>query len=174
MGDVLNICPRCSEDLPWNSTSCRCGWKKRRSGEKSLAPRVHIPCAHYDCIVDATIRVKTPTGMANLCPGHYTEHWRRQAADYVASIGLKTTTEKRAWCLEKLRGIGRQPPSHAWMDRINQRGVDVLAASGNRDAIAMLLRRGVIDGKGAVIEPALRRPMIEREAGQDDEEVAFS
>lgn len=43
--------------------------------------RPTVPCAHDGCAIPALCRVYTPTGWANLCPGHYaTEPVHRRPA----------------------------------------------------------------------------------------------
>jgi hypothetical protein len=159
MGDVYDQCPRCSDDLKWGAISCKCGWKKRKRGEeRGLPPRVPVQCAHDACSVDATIRVKTAIGWANLCYGHYLTHWQRGADAYCARAGLNTLEQKRWFCQNGMAAIGALTPER-WMETITQRAVDIIARSG-LDTLALdrMRARGIIDRENRVIPPQERMP----------------
>lgn len=159
MGDVYDQCPRCSDDLKWGATSCHCGWKKRKRGEeRGLPPRVPVQCAHYDCPDDATIRVRTATGWANLCRGHYDLHWQREADAFCKAAGLNTIEQKRWFCMNGMASIGSLTPER-WMETITQRAVDTIARSGlDTRALDRMRERGIIDSENRVIPPAARVP----------------
>ena len=157
MGDTNNQCPRCSQDLLWGEISCKCGWRKRAArGEGRRIPREPVACAHEGCPDDATIRLTTRTGWANVCRAHYDAHWGREAAQ--AAAHLSSVAEKRAHIRELLLSIGTQKPSREWMDRINQRGVDILIATGNRRVLDELTERGVIEDDGRLVPMESRVP----------------
>jgi len=164
MGDVLNQCPRCSDDLPWGATTCHCGWKKRKVAADKRAPREPVQCAHEDCPDDATIRVKTRTGWANFCRAHYASYHTLEAARATVHIG--GTAEKRAYIFAQLRSIAGRKPSRDWMDTINQGGVDILIASSNRRALDELLERGVIEDDGRLIPLENRAKALPAPAGE--------
>ncbi len=159
MGDVLHNCPRCSDDLPWGATSCHCGWKKRARGDgKKLASRVPVQCAYHDCPDDATIRIRTPTGWADLCRGHYVAHHQRIADAYCANAGLNTLEQKRWFCRQGMAAIGSLTPER-WMDTIKQRAVDIMVRSGlDERALERMRSAGIIDEINHVIEPGARDP----------------
>jgi hypothetical protein len=156
MGDVFNQCPRCSDDLPWGTTSCHCGWKKRKAAGDKRSPRDPVQCAHEDCQSDATIRVKTRTGWANFCRAHYVAYHTLEAAQATAHIG--GTQEKRAYIFAQLRRLAARAASRDWMATINQNGVDILITVGNRRMLDELLERGVIEDDGRLIPPEQRGP----------------
>lgn len=159
MGDVYDQCPRCSDDLKWGATSCHCGWKKRKRGEeRGLPPRVPVQCAYDGCTTDATIRVMTVTGWANLCRSHYDAHHGRMARSWCAERGLGTVSQMRAYIRETLAQITSAKPSREWMDTINQRGVDTLITMGDRRMLDELRERGVIEDDGRVIPRENRGP----------------
>jgi hypothetical protein len=170
MGDVFNQCPRCSDELTWGATSCHCGWKKRKAAGDRRAPREPVQCAHEDCGSDATIRLKTRTGWANFCRGHYDAYWTLEAAHATAHIG--GTREKRAFIFEQLRVLAGRKPSRDWMDTINQNGIDVLIATGNRRMLNELIERGVIEDDGRLIPPGQRGPRPALPAPSAEERAA--
>lgn len=168
MGDVYNHCPRCSEDLPWGATSCKCGWKQRKRGEgKQIAKRVPVQCAYDACPDDATIRIKTSTGLANLCRGHYDAHWQREADAYCKSAGFNTIEQKRWFCTNGMAAIGSLTPER-WMATITQRAVDIIARSGmDTRALDRMREAGIIDSENRVIPPSARepaKPLLQEEA----------
>jgi hypothetical protein len=157
MGDVYDQCPRCSDDLKWGATSCHCGWKKRKRGEeRGLPPRVPVQCAHEDCPDDATIRIKTPTGWANLCRGHYDAYYARVARSWCVERGLNTVEQMRAYIRERFARDRTAEISRDWMYQIGQAGVDILARSGAA-VLEELRERGIVDSQNRIVAPAPRQ-----------------
>jgi hypothetical protein len=164
MGNVFNQCPRCSVDLVWGATSCDCGWKKRaRSDRASRPPPDPVACAHDGCSSNATLRLRTATGWANLCRGHAERHWGRVAEDFcVFILGLKTLEEKKEYCLRGMAEVGQCTPER-WMDSIDQRTVDIILRAGlDQRALERMRAAGVLDRDNQVIpkeERAGRAPV---------------
>lgn len=51
----------------------------------------------------AICRIKTLTGMANMCRAHYDRYYLDSAKKYCDNLGLYTTDQKRQWVKEKAR-----------------------------------------------------------------------
>lgn len=58
-----------------------------RTPEKTEALE-HVPCAHETCDLEARVRVKTPTGWANMCLPHYERFHEDIALKNCAAKGL--------------------------------------------------------------------------------------
>jgi len=101
MSNVFNLCPRCSVDLPSGATSCVCGWKKRGSRPERKA-REPVQCAHDGCAIDATIRMRLPTGWGSVCRPHAERHWQEEADDFCTHMDLDTRAKQHGFVKEKL------------------------------------------------------------------------
>lgn len=73
-----------------------------------LPPRPSVSCAYELCMRGAIVRL----GPSNLCKAHYAFKFEAEAEEFCDRMGLRTITEKRAWCAEKMRGFGK-----AWKKR---------------------------------------------------------
>lgn len=105
----IDLCPRCQAPLKFlGATSCACGWKKRE--RKAEGPtqkeRVFVDCA-YECKNDATVRLMTKTGWANMCQRHHDMYHLAAAKAYTAELGLTTPAEMARWNKTHEFGKGR-------------------------------------------------------------------
>lgn len=108
MADI-DLCPRCQAPLKFNGAkSCDCGWRKReRPAERQQAPYVPKPCCYEGCPRDATVKIETKTGWADMCKGHHEAYTLAQAKAYTAGLGLKTQLDLRRFCKTNEMGKGR-------------------------------------------------------------------
>jgi len=60
----------------------------------------HVDCAHMDCSKPSIARIKTRTGMANVCFKHYNQHFQEIAEETTERLGLKTPADCRKWIME--------------------------------------------------------------------------
>ena len=97
----MKSCPRCDAELPDIATGCRCGWRDRKSAQETTSKPVQ--CAHENCTTPSLVYIKTATGMANLCPMHYGDHYTRKANETCKSLNLHTTEQRREWAKAQLR-----------------------------------------------------------------------
>lgn len=63
----------------------------------------YVQCAFAGCGTNATLRVKTKTGWANVCLDHDKELVQKRADIYCAERGLDTPAKQRAWVLKNLK-----------------------------------------------------------------------
>ncbi len=78
--------------------------KKVATNEEIKAP---VDCAYAGCRYNATVRILTNTGWANMCKHHH-ELWHlAQAKTYSAGLGLKTIKELRFFCLNHVEKVGK-------------------------------------------------------------------
>lgn len=76
---------------------------------KKLTPEVFerppVECAHIGCGFHASVRIKTKTGMANLCYQHYLKHFQDQAEEKCVELGLLTPGQCREWVKKNAGGL---------------------------------------------------------------------
>lgn len=124
---MAKACPDCGSNLGPSAIKCRCGWRV-----VSVAPQFLSECAHMGCNVGAKVNVKTPTGYANLCMGHYDSKALSDAKAWLADRGLETMAEQRSFWRKQVeilkagqtdyRGWQRNPKSEIaqkFVDEIN-------------------------------------------------------
>jgi hypothetical protein len=87
-------CPECDRYMPITAVACRCGWKAKE------AASTWIPCAFAGCGTSATIKAKTKTGWANVCPDHDVALAQKRADEVCKSMGLDTVQKQREWLLK--------------------------------------------------------------------------
>ena len=97
-------CPECKNELGSTAYYCPCGWQKRKSNPFVNVARA-VVCAHEDCRTPAILRIKVPTGWANLCDAHYDQHFLNQGKATCERLGLDTVAKQRAYFLEKSRNM---------------------------------------------------------------------
>jgi len=124
-------CPDCGSSIGAGAYKCRCGWKA--SASESSQPMMRIECAYSSCLQGAIAKVKTNTGWANLCIGHYETQHQGVAIDYADEHGIKTPSdhilhmrklvnlprEHRAWMLKPKSRIAAD-----WAEKIMNKRVD--------------------------------------------------
>lgn len=88
-------------------------WRKEGSRlTYETKPLPYIQCAYQGCPNGATVRVRKPTGWAQMCEGHYANDNLRESKDYCLKNALISTEEKIAHC----RALFRKPRDpRAWM-----------------------------------------------------------
>lgn len=103
-------CPECGSALGRYARYCGCGWGKPKKGERQPdLPRVE--CCFAGCIHLAKVKLKTPTGWANMCAGHYEEFTLKRALETCKRLGLTSVPQMKAWVRqEKKKGIARDVP----------------------------------------------------------------
>ena len=89
-------CPQCKATLHDGAKYCGCGWKGR-GPKPSDEPELLIECAHEACQNRAKVKIRVPTGWANLCMAHYDSHFLMKANATCQELGLHTTEQKREW-----------------------------------------------------------------------------
>jgi hypothetical protein len=104
---MLNSCPDCDKPIRADALRCGCGWMKT-----DFAYRPAIACAFIGCKTPAVVRLKKPTGWANMCEFHYSKDNVAEAERFCAERGLDTTAKKIAFC-KALFNKPRDP--RAWM-----------------------------------------------------------
>ena len=72
--------------------------------------RISVECAYGGCPHDATIRLQTPTGWANVCNGHYHMRISADAHAFTKAHGLQTVDQMRAFI--KGKNIGARGKMH--------------------------------------------------------------
>ena len=120
-------CPDCKNEIK-NSNYCGCGWRKP-SPPVPYAERERVKCCYDVCNRSAVLKVRTPTGWANLCMIHYDEHHQRQADETCRALGLQTVQQKREWVRRKMRELrDRMRPDY--MREPGQDDDEIAAAAG--------------------------------------------
>jgi hypothetical protein len=87
-------CPQCERFIPVTAVECRCGWKAKE------AASTWIPCAFPGCPTNASIRARTKTGWANVCPDHDVTLAQKRADETCKAMGLDTVAKQREWLLK--------------------------------------------------------------------------
>jgi hypothetical protein len=87
-------CPECERYMPITAVACRCGWKAPQS-----APN-WVPCCFDGCPTNASIRARTKTGWANVCPDHDVTLAQKRADETCKAMGLDTVAKQREWLLK--------------------------------------------------------------------------
>jgi hypothetical protein len=64
-------------------------------------PKLYVACAYAGCKDDANMRVKRPTGWANVCYAHYVHVAQVQADDFCQIHGLDTPEKCRKFLVGK-------------------------------------------------------------------------
>jgi len=113
-------------------------------------PRPHVKCAHDLCIEPAILSRKLKGGWANLCKRHELFHIQQEADEFCRVKNLTTRLAQMAFIREKL--TPKDSPRVHWERVLQTHGLA---------PIAYEMARNYLRGRG-----------YEREAGQDDEEVA--
>ena len=90
---MLNSCPDCDKPLRADAFKCSCGWTRTVGSTPS---RPIIDCAFHGCMTPAVVRMRKPTGWANMCEYHYANDNLQESRDYCAKHGLDTTEKKIA------------------------------------------------------------------------------
>lgn len=73
-----------------------------------------IACARIECPKSAILILKTPTGWANFCRGHYVAHFTAEARLYCQANGLTTRDKQLAFITENLAGLGKSRDPRKW------------------------------------------------------------
>ena len=91
-------CPDCRESLRLYAKSCKCGWSVApKKGGGTPFERPMVSCAHDGCGFHAFVKIKTPTGYANLCEADYAAHFQKIAVNNCLDRGLSTPAQCRQW-----------------------------------------------------------------------------
>ena len=79
-----------------------------------ITPLPYIQCAYQGCPQGARVRVKKPTGWAQLCEHHYAQDNVKESIEYCEKHGLDTTEKGIAHC----KALFKKPRDpRAWMKR---------------------------------------------------------
>jgi hypothetical protein len=113
-----------------------------KKSQQEPATRSHIQCAHDLCAHSAILRLKLPTGWANLCRHHYDFHAQREADKFCAENGLITLEQKRAFCLQKMLMFGKVDPVTHWEKVLATEGLSLYSYECAREALEFLKHRG--------------------------------
>lgn len=127
----------------------------RRTVGQAL-PREHVDCAFLPCQRSAVMRLRRPTGWANVCRVHAEGIWQREADGFVAEQGLTSLAAKQEWVRAKL--ASSKPHPKQWAH-------DLLA---RRDRGENLLPIQIELAERAI----QREKMADRIPGSDDEAPA--
>jgi len=160
-------CPECNARLYPSATRCRCGWKERPAAAHQDRPAaVHVDCAHAGCGSGATVRIKTATGWANLCPWHYDRHFLARAEATCARLRLSTPGEKRAWYRQAARILGRKLTPAYQREPGEDEDFSFSGVSNARNVNGALTEGGAIEPEGGGMPPPYVDDGIEGVAGR--------
>lgn len=102
-------CPKCGTEIG-RSAYCGCGWK-RYAKTSDQAPERRCECAYAGCQHDAVLKVKTPTGWANLCHDHSRIYHHAKAEKYCNELGIDTREKRMAWLRKNWKQIPAALPA---------------------------------------------------------------
>lgn len=60
------------------------------------------------CTLSAKVKIRTESGLENMCMGCYYKHYYRQSLEYCAGLGLDATADRIAWLRKHASGITKR------------------------------------------------------------------
>src|SRR5690349_19517687 len=85
-----------------------------------------IACARIECQKSAILSLKTPTGWANFCRGHYVAHFTAEARLYCQANGLTTRDKQLAFIAENLAGLAKPRDPRKWARELIEKALRLL------------------------------------------------
>jgi hypothetical protein len=130
----------------------------KKQAEQFTDPAPVVRCAHDVCSQPAKVRYRVNGALVNLCLRHYASHTGDEAKEFCRQQGLETTDQRRAFCVAGFKalskGVRKTPIAH-WQGVLQTTGLPESTYETARKCLEKIGYRHV-----------------EREPGQDDEEMA--
>lgn len=104
----MSACPKCDTEIG-AAAYCGCGWK-RGAKARDTGPERRCDCCYEGCSHDAMVKIKTPTGWANMCLDHYAIYHHAKAEKHCRDLGLNTRAQRLAWLRQNWRQLTALPP----------------------------------------------------------------